>query len=91
MRRILQCLDEKPEVEEALQNYKQVALETMVAQIAPTTTLTELATLMGFSHEWVRERLVKNPEYAKDLYKINRRYKIPRGVAVKFVKSIFEL
>ena len=40
----------------------------------------------GYSHEWVRQRLVKAPE---KLYKNGRRYKVPKGVAEEFVRSVF--
>lgn len=81
MRRILRCLDKAPQVQQAAEHYKQAALEAMRAQISATTTFTDLGVLMGYSHEWVRQRLVGNPEYARNLYKINGRYKVPRGVA----------
>jgi hypothetical protein len=37
--------------------------------------------------EWVRQRLTKAPER---LYRTGRRYKVPRGVAEDFVRSVFD-
>jgi len=58
----------------------------LIAQIPDTSTFAQLAELIGFSHEWVRQRLVKTPHR---LYKIGKRYMIPKGVAEEFVRSVF--
>jgi hypothetical protein len=42
--------------------------------------------LRHHSHEWVRQRLVRTPE---KLFKNGKRYKVPRGVAEEFVRSVF--
>jgi len=50
------------------------------------TTFAQIGELIGYSHKWVRQRLVQAPER---LYKTGRRYKVPRGVAEDFVRSVF--
>jgi hypothetical protein len=51
-----------------------------------TSTFAQLAELVGHSHEWVRQRLVSAPE---KLYRIGRRYQVPKGTAEEFIRSIF--
>ena len=49
-------------------------------------TFAQLAELVGYSREWVRLRLVSAPE---KLYRIGRRYQVPKGTAEEFIRSIF--
>ena len=53
----------------------------LLSRIPDITTFAQLAELIGYSHEWVRQRLVRAPE---KLYRKGKRYKVPRGVAEEF-------
>ena len=55
-------------------------------KIPDTSTFAQLAELIGYSREWVRLRLVSAPE---KLYRIGRRYQVPKGTAEEFIRSIF--
>lgn len=72
--------------QQARLDYKQAALDVILARIKNTNTFGDLAELVGYSHEWVRTRLVQNPTA---LYKIGNRYQVPKGVAEEFVRSVF--
>ena len=61
-------------------------MKVILAQLPNTSTFAQLGELVGYSHEWVRARLVKAPER---LYKIGRRYQVPRGVSEELIRSIF--
>jgi hypothetical protein len=61
-------------------------LNVILSQIPNVSTFAQLADLIGYSHEWVRQRLVKAPE---KLYKNGRRYRVPKGVAEELVRSVF--
>ena len=66
---------------QALIDHKKATLDLYLAQIPNSTTFSQIADLIGYSHEWVRSRLVKTPER---LFKIGRNYRVPRGVIVEF-------
>ena len=70
----------------ALVDHKQATLHVILAQIPEISTFAQLGELIGYSHEWVRQRLVRAPE---KLFKNGKRYKVPRGVAEEFVRSVF--
>ena len=67
-------------------DHKQATLNVLLSQIPDVTTFAQLGELIGYSHEWVRQRLVQAPE---KLYKNGKRYKVPKGVAEEFVRSVF--
>ncbi len=71
---------------QALMDHKQATLSVLLSQIPDVSTFTQLGELIRYSHEWVRQRLTKTPER---LYKMGRRYKVPKGVAEDFVRSVF--
>ena len=71
---------------QALIDHKEATLDVILAQIPDPSTFGQLGELMGFSHEWVRQRMVKAPD---KLYKIGKRYLVPKGVAEEFVRSVF--
>jgi hypothetical protein len=71
---------------QALIDHKQATLNVILAQIPDPSTFGQLGELMGLSHEWVRQRLVKAPN---KLYKIGKRYLVPKGVAEDLVRSVF--
>ena len=70
----------------ALVDYKEATLNVILAKIPDTSTFAQLAELVGYSREWVRLRLVSAPE---KLYRIGRRYQVPKGTAEEFIRSIF--
>ena len=86
MRRRIQAQPQNTVAYQALVDHKQATLNVILSQIPEVSTFAQLAELIGYSHEWVRQRLVKAPER---LYKNGKRYKIPRGVAEEFVRSVF--
>lgn len=85
MRRRIQAQPQDTVPYQALLDYKQATLNVILSQIPDISTFAQLAGLIGYSHEWVRQRLVKAPER---LYKNGKRYKVPRGVAEEFVRSV---
>jgi hypothetical protein len=85
-RRIYPKATQAPPVHQALIDHKQATLNVIVAQLPERSTFASLGALIGYSHEWVRQRLVNAPER---LYKIGKRYQVPRGVAEEFIRSVF--
>lgn len=71
---------------QTLLDHKQATLNVILSRIPDISSFAELAELIGYSQEWVRQRLVRAPE---NLYKNGRRYKVPKGVAEEFVRSVF--
>ena len=86
MRRRIQAQPRHVSVYQALVDHKQATLNVILSQIPEISTFAQLGELIGYSHEWVRQRLVKAPE---KLYKNGKRYKVPKGVAEEFVRSVF--
>ena len=70
---------------QALVDHKQATLNVLLSRIQDISTFAQIAELIGYSSEWVRQRLIQAPER---LYKAGRRYKVPRGVAEDFVRSV---
>ena len=85
MQRRIKSKPEGPAAYQALIDHKRATLEVLLSRIPDITTFAQLAELIGYSHEWVRQRLVRAPE---KLYKNGKRYKVPRGVAEEFVRSV---
>ena len=71
---------------QALIDHKQATLNVLLSRIPDISTFAELGELIGYSYEWVRQRLIRAPE---KLYKNGKRYKVPKGVAEDFVRSVF--
>ncbi len=71
---------------QAFVDHKQATLNVILSQIPDKITFAQLGGLVGYSHEWVRVRLVKESDR---LFKIGKRYLVPKGVAEEFVKSVF--
>jgi hypothetical protein len=70
---------------QALIDHKQATLNVLLSRIPDITTFAELGELIGYSYEWVRQRLIRAPE---KLYRTGKRYKVPKGVAEDFVRSV---
>ncbi len=86
MQRHIKAQPQETGVYQALIDHKQATLNVILSQIPNVSTFAQLAELIGYSHEWVRQRLVRAPE---KLYKNGKRYKVPKGVAEEFVRSVF--
>ena len=71
---------------QALIDHKQATLNVLLSRIPDISTFAQLGELIGYSHEWVRQRLILTPE---KLYKTGKRYKVPKGVAEDFVRRVF--
>ncbi len=71
---------------QAAVDHKEATLKALLAKIPEKMTFQELGDLVGYSHEWVRVRMVKQ---ADRLFRIGRRYQVPKGVAEEFVMSVF--
>ena len=86
MQRRITSQPKETTVYQALLNHKQATLEVILSRIPDLSTFAQLGELMGYSHEWVRQRLVRDPE---KLYRHGKRYRVPKGVAEEFVRSVF--
>jgi hypothetical protein len=86
MQRRIKARPQDTAVSQALIDHKQATLNVILSQIPEISTFAQLGQLIGYSHEWVRQRLVRDPE---KLYKNGKRYKVPKGVAEEFVRSVF--
>jgi hypothetical protein len=86
MKRRIRAQSQQPAVYQALIDHKQATLNVLLSRIPDISTFAELGELVGYSHEWVRQRLTQSPER---LYKTGNRYKVPKGVAEEFVRSVF--
>ena len=86
MQRRIKTQPQETAAHQALIDHKKATLNVILAQIPDISTFAQLAELIGSSREWVRQRLVQAPE---KLYKNGKRYKVPKGVAEEFVRSVF--
>jgi hypothetical protein len=86
MQRRIKAQPQETAAYQARIDYKQATLNVILSQIPDISTFAQLGELVGYSHEWVRQRLVQAPE---KLYRNGRRYKVPKGVAEEFVRSVF--
>ena len=76
----------KVAVPQELMDHREATLQVLLSKIPEVATFAEIGELVGYSYEWVRQRLTKSPD---KLYKMGKRYKVPRGVAEEFVRSVF--
>ena len=86
MQRRIKAQPQDTAAHQALVDHKQATLNVILSRIPDISTFAQLGELIGYSHEWVRQRLVQAPE---KLYKNGKRYKVPKGVAEEFVRSVF--
>ena len=86
MQRRIKSQPQETAAYQALIDHKQATLNVILSKIPDISTFSQLGELIGYSHEWVRQRLVQAPER---LYKNGKRYRIPKGVAEEFVRSVF--
>jgi hypothetical protein len=86
MQRRIKAQPQETAAYQALINHKQATLNVLLSRIPDISTFAQLGELIGYSHEWVRQRLIRAPER---LYKNGKRYKVPKGVAEDFVWSMF--
>ena len=71
---------------QALIDHKQATLNVLLSRIPEISTFGQLGELIGYSYEWVRQRLIQDPE---KLFRNGKRYKVPKSVAEEFVRSVF--
>src|SRR5260370_2977891 len=62
---------------QALIDHKRATLNVILSRIPDISTFAQLGELIGYSHEWVRQRLVQAPE---KLYKNGKRCKQPSTI-----------
>ena len=86
MQRRIKAQPQETAAYQALIDHKQATLNVILAKIPDISTFAQLGELIGYSREWVRQRLVQAPE---KLYRNGKRYKVPKGVAEEFVRSVF--
>jgi hypothetical protein len=87
MQRRIKAQPPETAAHQALIDHKQATLNVLLSQIPDISTFAQLGELIGYSHEWVRQRLVQ--QAPEKLYKNGKRYKVPKGVAEEFVRSVF--
>jgi len=85
MRRKFNPTKDAPTYQAAI-DHKAAALEAILAEIPVKSTFASLGELIGYSHDWVRRQLIGTPER---LYKVGKRYWVPKGVAEELVRSTF--
>jgi hypothetical protein len=73
------------EAPQELIDYKQASLNVLLSKLPDVSTFAQIGELIGCSYEWVRQRLGQSPER---LYKPGKRYRVPRGVAEDFLRSV---
>ena len=86
MKRRIQAQQKLAVPDQDLINYKRATLNVLLARIPEVSTFADIGDLVGYSSEWVRQRLTKSPDR---LFKVGNRYKVPRGVAEDLVRSVF--
>jgi hypothetical protein len=86
MQRRIKAQPQETAAYQALIDHRQATLNVILSRIPEISTFAQLGELIGYSYEWVRQRLVQAPER---LYKNGKRYKVPKGVAEEFVRSVF--
>jgi DNA-binding Lrp family transcriptional regulator len=69
-----------------LMDHKEATLNVLLAKIPEVSTFADIGELVGYSSEWVRQRLTRSPDR---LFKVGNRYRVPRGVAEDLVRSVF--
>ena len=62
MQRRIKAQPQETAAYQALIDHKQATLNVILAQIPNISTFAQLGELIGYSHEWVRQRLVQSPE-----------------------------
>ena len=86
MQRRIKTQPQESAAYQALVDHKVATLNVLLSRIPEVSTFAQLGELIGYSHEWVRQRLTQTPER---LYKNGKRYRVPKGVAQDFVRSVF--
>jgi hypothetical protein len=86
MQRRIKAQPQETAASQALIDHKLATLNLLLSSIPDISTFAQLGALIGYSNEWVRQRLIQAPE---KLYKNGNRYKVPKGVAEEFVRSVF--
>ena len=74
-----------------LQQYRLASVRALTEALKPLNTFTEIAMLLGVSHEFVRSRLTELDKREHVLLKRGRTYLVPQAVAEHFIRSQFQL
>jgi hypothetical protein len=59
MRRLIKARPQETGVYQALIDHKLATLNVILSQVPDISTFAQLGELIGYSHEWVRQRLVR--------------------------------
>ena len=78
MQRRIKAPPKESAVYQALIDHKEATLRVILARIPDISTFAQLGELIGYSHEWVRQRLVQAPE---KLYQNGKRCLVFTGAA----------
>ena len=62
MQRRIKAPPQETAAYQALIDHKQATLSVILSRIPDISTFAQLGELIGYSHEWVRQRLVQAPE-----------------------------
>jgi hypothetical protein len=72
----------------ALQKYfhneAQNAVRAVISAFGEFTTFQEIAEAIGYSHEFVRQRLGRDPNVCN----VGKRYRVPKATAARFVTDL---
>ena len=61
MQRRIKAQPQETAAYQALIDHKQATLNVLLSRIPDVSTFAQLGELMGYSHEWVRQRLIQAP------------------------------
>jgi hypothetical protein len=82
---------QKAVVQQAIIDYRHATVRMFIEQLQPLSTFSEIATIIGKSHEFVRSRLVGLHRRENVLLVVSGRYQVPRQIAEQFIRSIYGL
>jgi hypothetical protein len=86
-RRLLQVhayTEEASTLQKYFHNETANAVKAVVAEFGEFTTFQKIAEAIGYSHEFVRQRLGQDPNVCK----VGKRYRVPKATAARFVTDL---
>ena len=86
MQRRIQAQSLQIAANQALIDHKQATLNVLLSQIPDISTFAQIGQLIGYSHEWVRQRLTKSPRAA---VQDGEALQSAQGRRGDFVRSVF--
>jgi hypothetical protein len=60
------------------------AVKAVIANLNEITTFTAIADAIGYTHEYVRLRLVNDP----NVMKVGKNYRVPKATAARFITGL---